>query len=82
VICLGVFQVGLAYVFFSAGIRRTPAITASLITGLEPVLNPLLVAVFYGETVSPLSIVGAVLVVGSIVLYNLWIARQKATSEE
>jgi len=82
VICLGVFQVGLAYVFFSAGIRRTPAITASLITGLEPVLNPLLVAVFYGETVSPLSIVGAVLVVGSIVLYNLWMARQKATSEE
>ena len=77
VLCLGVFQVGLAYVFFSAGIRNTPAVTASLITGLEPVLNPLLVAVFYGEMISPLSVAGAVLVVGSIVAYNVWMARAK-----
>ena len=81
VCCLGVFQVGLAYVFFSAGIRKTPAITASLITGLEPVLNPLLVAVFYGERVSSLSAVGAVLVVGSIVAYNVRMAGRKESPE-
>ena len=47
------------------------------ITGLEPVLNPLWVALFYGETFTALSAVGAVIVVGSIVLYNVWNARQE-----
>lgn len=76
VICLGAFQVGLAYVFFSIGIKKTPAVTASLITGLEPVLNPILVAVFYGEMISTLSVFGAVLVVGTIIAYNVYLARK------
>ncbi len=78
---LGVFQVGLSYVLFSIGIRRTPAISASLITGLEPILNPTLVAVFYGERISPLSIVGAVLVVGAILCYNVYMARSGETEQ-
>lgn len=77
VLALGAVQVGLAYIFFSLGIRRTPPVTASLITGLEPVLNPLWVALFYHETVSALAVVGAVIVVGSIVLYNVWLAKEK-----
>ena len=68
---------GGAYILFSLGIRHTPAVSASLITGLEPVLNPLWVALFYGETFTALSAVGAVIVVGSIVLYNVWNARQE-----
>ena len=76
VLALGVVQVGGAYILFSLGIRHTPAVSASLITGLEPVLNPLWVALFYGETFTALSAVGAVIVVGSIVLYNVWNARQ------
>ena len=72
VLALGVVQVGGAYILFSIGIRRTPPVTASLISGMEPILNPLWVALFYGETLSPLCAVGAVIVVGSIVAYNLW----------
>ncbi len=77
VIALGVIQVGGAYILFSIGIRHTPPVTASLITGMEPIMNPLLVAAFYGERVSPLAIVGAVIVVCSILSYNLWLARKK-----
>ena len=77
VIALGVIQVGGAYILFSIGIRHTPPVTASLITGMEPIMNPLLVAAFYGEQVSPLAIVGAVIVVCSILSYNLWLARKK-----
>ncbi len=77
VLALGVVQVGGAYILFSLGIRHTPAVSASLITGLEPVLNPLWVALFYGETFTALSAVGAVIVVGSIVLYNVWNARKE-----
>lgn len=72
---LGIFQVGVAYILLSVGIRRTGAVTASLITGLEPVMNPLWVALFYGEKLSPLALLGAVIVVGTVVIYNVRSAR-------
>ena len=71
VLILGVFQVGLAYLLLSIGIRRTGAVAASLITGLEPIMNPLWVALFYGERITPLAMLGAVIVIGAIVLYNI-----------
>ena len=77
VIALGVVQVGGAYILFSIGIRHTPAVTASLITGMEPILNPLLVAAFYGERITTLSVIGCVIVVCSILGYNLWLAKGK-----
>lgn len=77
VLALGIVQVGGAYILFSRGIGHTPPVTASLITGMEPILNPLLVAAFYGERVSALSAVGSVIVVGSIVAYNVWLARRQ-----
>ena len=70
-VILGAFQVGLAYILLSIGLRTTPAVTACLVSGIEPVLNPILVAVFYHETIGPLSLVGAVIVVGSVVGYNV-----------
>ena len=74
---LGVIQVGGAYILLSLGIRNTPPVTASLITGLEPIMNPLLVAAFYGETITALSVVGCVIVICSILGYNLWLARKQ-----
>ena len=77
VIGLGVIQVGLAYILFTIGIRHTPPVTASLLTGLEPILNPLLVAAFYGEKVSTLSVIGSVIVVFSIVAYNVYLSKRR-----
>ena len=77
VLALGVVQVGGAYILFSIGIRHTPPVTASLITGMEPIMNPLLVAAFYGEEVTTLSVIGCVIVVCSIIAYNIWLARRK-----
>ena len=45
VFVLGAVQVGLAYVFFSIGTRLTDPVTASIINAVEPILNPILVAV-------------------------------------
>lgn len=77
VAALGVIQVGGAYILFSVGIRNTPPVTASLLTGLEPIMNPLLVAAFYRERVTALSVAGAVIVVCSILGYNVCLARKK-----
>ncbi len=68
---LGAFQVGLAYILMCMGLKTTPAVTASLISGIEPILNPLLVAAFYGEHIGPMAMIGAVIVVGSVILYNV-----------
>jgi len=81
VVILGAFQVGLAYVMMCIGLRTTPAVTASLISGIEPVLNPILVAVFYHETVGPLSLAGALIVVLSVVGYNV-IRGQRVSAEK
>ncbi|MBR6405047.1 MAG: EamA family transporter [Lachnospiraceae bacterium] len=76
VLGLGLVQVGGAYILFSYGIKRTPPVTASLITGLEPILNPLWVALFYHERVTVLAVIGAVIVVGSIIAYNVIMAKK------
>lgn len=75
VVLLGVVQVGFAYVFLSKGLDAVNPVTAALISTIEPVLNPILVAVFLGEMIGPLSLVGAVLVVASATVYNVHAAR-------
>ena len=76
VFVLGAVQVGLAYVFFSIGTRLTDPVTASIINAVEPILNPVLVAVFYGEMLGRTSVVGAAIVVGSILFYQLGALRE------
>ena len=71
VFVLGAVQVGLAYIFFTTGTKYTDPVTASIINALEPILNPILVAVFYGEMLGRLSLVGAVIVLAGILYYNL-----------
>ena len=76
VAALGIVQVGGAYILFSEGIKHTPAVSASLITGLEPIMNPTWVAIFYGETISNLALAGALIVVSAILAYNIWLSRK------
>lgn len=71
VFLLGFFQVGVAYFCFSIGTKYTRPVSASLIAGIEPILNPILVAVFWGETIAPLSMAGAAIVVIAILSYNI-----------
>ena len=69
---LGVVQVGVAYIFFSNGIKRTSALLACLITALEPVLNPVWVALATGENPGLYAIIGGVIIVLAVVCYNVW----------
>ena len=77
-VVLGTFQVGLAYVCLCIGLRTTPPVTASLISGIEPVLNPILVALFYGEKMGTFALVGAAIVIGGVLVYNVLRAREHA----
>ena len=68
---LGAVQVGLAYIFFTSGTKYIDPLTASIINALEPILNPVLVAIFYGETLGKLSLIGAAVVLCGILYYNI-----------
>lgn len=76
VLILGVFQLGVAYICFSTGIQKVTPVTASLIAGIEPILNPILVAVVLHETITPLAGAGGVVVLVTILVYQILGARE------
>lgn len=62
---LGVFQLGSAYVLFAKGVAHTPAVEASLLVLLEPVLNPIWAFLFAGERPGPWALLGGAIVLGA-----------------
>ena len=55
---LGVFQIGIAYSMLAIGMRHLPALDASLLLMLEPVLNPVWAWLVQGERPGPWSAAG------------------------
>ncbi len=68
VIYLGVFQLGLAYVFLSRAITRVPALEASLFLLVEPVLSPVWAWLAHGETPGPLAVMGGAVILTATAL--------------
>lgn len=68
---LGVFQIGVAYLLFNAGMKHLSA-TAAVVTGtLEAVLNPVWVFLGLGERPSAWALAGGVTILATIVWYSL-----------
>ena len=74
---LGLVQVGLAYVFFSKGIKNTTALLACLITAIEPVLNPVWVALATDELPGRFAIAGGIVIIAAVVSYNIWTEKKQ-----
>lgn len=77
ILWLGAVQVGLAYIFFCLGTGLIDPLRASLITAVEPVLNPLLVALFWHESIPPAALAGCVIVIVSVAGYSWLCALQE-----
>lgn len=69
-IIFGVIQTGCGYLLLSIGTKHCEPLTASLVASIEPVLDPILVAVFYHESITRLSFVGISIVIVTIIVYN------------
>jgi len=65
VACIAVVSTVLATLAFFAGLRRTGASTASILSTLEPVVTTTLAALTLGESLSPIQIFGGILVLSS-----------------
>lgn len=76
IVALGVFQIGMAAVLLSWGIKRVSAIQGSIIAGLEPVFNPLWVFLALGERPSPNSLAGGAIILLAVILSSIVTARR------
>lgn len=63
---MGVVQLGIPYWLFSKGLEQISVQEASLIVLIEPVLNPIWVALIVGELPSGATLVGGLCIVGSL----------------
>jgi DME family drug/metabolite transporter len=68
---LGVFQIAIAYAFFASGLKRIIAVEASIISMIEPVLNPVWVFLGYGEIPTVFAIIGGTIILGAIIVRSI-----------
>lgn len=72
---LGMFQIAIAYAIFTFGLKRVYAVEASIISMIEPVLNPVWVLIGYGEVPSVYSIAGGVIIIAAITIRTVQMGR-------
>jgi drug/metabolite transporter (DMT)-like permease len=63
---MGAVQFALPYLLFTRGLKDVQASEASLIALIEPVLNPVWVALFYGEDPSTATIIGGAIIIAGL----------------
>ena len=80
ILVLGVFQYGLPNILFAKGCTLLDDVECSLLLTIEPIFNPILVALVCGERMGLPAVVGAVIVIASVTLYSLIPKLQKRGS--
>lgn len=75
-IALGVVQLTIPYLLYARAIRRVRALDASLISMIEPILNPIWVMLAVGEHPTQWSIAGGGIVLGTSLLRSIMASRK------
>lgn len=73
---LGIVQLGLGYILYTRGVAHVSAVEATLIPVLEPLLNPLWVALGKGEVPSEKTIIGGAIILAAVTGRGLIVASQ------
>ena len=69
IIILGVIQLGIPYILYALASRDCSPLACSLIGMLEPILNPVWVLIFDGETPGFYALIGGVIVVAAVTIW-------------
>ena len=82
VLFLGLFQLGASYALFARGVRHTPAVEASLLALVEPVLNPVWTYLLAGERPGPWAVRGGALILAATLWRTLapWVEGRRRTA--
>ena len=79
IVYLGLFQIGLAYVFMTRGVRGVPALEVSLLLLLEPVLSVVWAWMVHGERPGSWSAAGCAIILVATLAWAVVAARGKAS---
>lgn len=77
---LGIFQIGVAYLLVSSGLRQVTAIEASILLLVEPALNPFFAWLVHGEKPSAFAMAGGLIILGATTL-RTWIDARSPVAE-
>lgn len=77
-ISLGVFQLGISYIFYVNSLKYITALEAILIAVFEPILNPLWVYIFLREKPGINAIIGGVIVIIAVTLRGIYATKIKS----
>lgn len=80
ILYLGIFQIALAYVFVTAAIQVVPALEASVILMIEPVLNPIWAWMVQRETPGLWSLIGGIIIVGATTMKSWMEGRDRVAA--
>jgi DME family drug/metabolite transporter len=72
---LGIFQVGLAYVFLTRSLKRVPGVETSTLLLIEPVFNPVWTWLLQGERPDAAAVAWGALIILSTLAATAWRAR-------
>lgn len=78
---LGFIQIGVGYLFYTYGQRRITALETSLLSMLEPILNPIWVVIWYGEKPSVWAMVGGAIILLALIGRMFYIRTLRAPVE-
>ena len=81
-LALGVFQIGLSSVTFAFAVKHLTALATSILTLIEPVLNPVWVLLFVGERPSPATIAGGAIILAMVTLRSILTIRTVRQDEQ
>lgn len=80
ILALGIVQLGTPYVIFALSMKHCSPLACNLIGVIEPLLNPVWVFLFDGEAPGFYALIGAVIVIVSVVSWCVW--NEKIASAE
>ncbi len=77
ILLLGVVQLGIPYILYSKAVKHCTPLMCSIISVVEPLLNPVWVFLFMGERPSYWALVGGVVVLFTVTAWCVWGERVK-----
>ena len=81
ILILGIFQLGIPYILYAIAAKDCSPLACSLIGMLEPLLNPVWVFLFDGESPGPFALAGAVIVITAVACWCVIENRNQRLSE-
>ena len=77
VIFLGIFQLGIPYILFADASKTCPPLACSLLSAVEPVLNPVWVLIFNGEKPGPYALVGGIIIIATVTIWSIFVRKEE-----